>query len=208
VNDPYVREPSELVTPAALKETNLLLYPKHTLVLAMYGEGKTRGKVSELLIEATTNQALAALVFDGMAAACRAYARTFLAMSYEDMRRIAAGGVQPNLKLGLIKEMRIPLPPVEEQVEIASAVDRMLSVQKRLVEEAEKSAERASTLCKSMLKRAFEGKLVPQNPKDEPASELLARIRAARARTAGERQRGKRGAGGEAAPVWKPRDSS
>ena len=52
VNSPYVSEASELVTPAALAETNLFLYPTNTLILAMYGEGKTRGKVSELLLEA------------------------------------------------------------------------------------------------------------------------------------------------------------
>jgi type I restriction enzyme S subunit len=180
VNDSFVQEPSELVTSAALEETNLFLYPRHTLVLAMYGEGKTRGKVSELLIEATTNQALAALVLEGSAATCRNYVKTFLAKSYEDMRRIAAGGVQPNLNLGLIKEMAVPLPPVREQAAIASAIDRMLSVQERVVEEAGKSVDRSARLRQAILKRAFEGKLVPQDPKDEPASELLARIRADR----------------------------
>ena len=54
----YVREPSGWVTEAALQETNLRLYPKGTLLVAMYGEGKTRGKASELAIDATTNQAL------------------------------------------------------------------------------------------------------------------------------------------------------
>jgi type I restriction enzyme S subunit len=156
----------------------------HTLLLAMYGEGKTRGKVSELLIETTTNQALAALVFGGAAVECRPYVKTFLVNSYEDMRRIAAGGVQPNLNLGLIREMHVPLPPVQEQAEIASEVERLLSVQERLVEQAEWSVRRSSRLRQSILKRAFEGRLVPQDPEDEPASELLARIQLVRAEQA------------------------
>ena len=186
VNSPYVSEASEFVTPAALAETNLFLYPANTLVLAMYGEGKTRGKASELLLEATTNQALAALVFFEAASACRSYVKTFLAKSYEDMRRLASGGVQPNLNLGLIKEMRIPLPPLDEQAQITMVIDRLLSVQERLVQESEKSALRGSRLRQAILKRAFEGKLVPQDTKDEPASELLARIRAGRAVRVGE----------------------
>lgn len=196
VNDPYVHEASELVSPAALAETNLCVYPKHTLILAMYGEGKTRGKVSELLIEATTNQALAALVFEGTSSTCRQYVKTYLAKSYEDMRRIAAGGVQPNLNLGLIREMCIPIPPLSEQVEIVAMVDRLLSVQQRLVDESQKSALRGASLRQAILKRAFEGKLVPQDPKDEPASELLERIRAARAGKGTARRRARGGNGG------------
>ncbi len=51
LNDEYVREATDFVTERALKETNLSVYPKHTLLIALYGEGKTRGKCSELLIE-------------------------------------------------------------------------------------------------------------------------------------------------------------
>ncbi|MBK9211211.1 MAG: restriction endonuclease subunit S [Anaerolineales bacterium] len=63
LNDLFVNEANEFVTEAALKETNVKIFPKGTLLVAMYGEGKTRGKVSELIIDATTNQACAALVF-------------------------------------------------------------------------------------------------------------------------------------------------
>jgi len=78
VNKAYVREAVELVTKEALKETTLRIYPKHTLILALYGEGKTRGKVSELLIDATINQALAALQTQGVSAECREYLKLFL----------------------------------------------------------------------------------------------------------------------------------
>ena len=57
VNQSMVTQADELVSNAALKETPLRLYPKHTLILALYGEGKTRGKFSELGIEATIDRA-------------------------------------------------------------------------------------------------------------------------------------------------------
>ncbi len=73
LNDLVVSSTKEFVTDKALQETSLTLFPPHTLLLAMYGEGKTRGKVSELLIEATTNQAIAAIVLNGPATVVRRY---------------------------------------------------------------------------------------------------------------------------------------
>ncbi|MGH9888016.1 MAG: restriction endonuclease subunit S, partial [bacterium] len=62
MNDTKVSIAHEFVTDIALRETNLTLYEPGTLLVAMYGEGKTRGKCAELRIRAATNQALAAIV--------------------------------------------------------------------------------------------------------------------------------------------------
>ena len=72
--------------------------------------------------------------------------------------------------------MPIPLPPIAEQRRIVSEVERRLSV----VQQAEASLARAERLRQSILKQAFSGRLVPQDPGDEPASALLERIRAER----------------------------
>jgi type I restriction enzyme, S subunit len=125
VNEPYVDRVSELVTRLALDETNLTLYPPGTLLVAMYGEGKTRGKCSELRISATTNQALAALLAD---VSVRGYLRLFLEHNYEEMRKVASGGVQPNLNLGLVRAVCVPLPPLAEQTRIVAEVERRLSL--------------------------------------------------------------------------------
>lgn len=85
-----------------------------------------------------------------------------------------------HLGAGRFAEIEFPLPPIEEQAAIIEEVDRHFS----LIDAAEKainlSMARASRLRQSILKQAFEGKLVPQDPKDEPASVLLARMRASR----------------------------
>ena len=65
LNDEYVTQVSEYITDAALEETNCKLYPPNTILVAMYGEGKTRGKASILKITAATNQACAAITITG-----------------------------------------------------------------------------------------------------------------------------------------------
>lgn len=93
VNKPFVDEGSELVTQTALDETSLKYYPRDTLIIALYGEGKTRGKVSELRIEATINQALAAVAFSGETKDFRKFVKCFLHSNYVEMRRQVAGGM-------------------------------------------------------------------------------------------------------------------
>ncbi len=77
--------------------------------------------------------------------------------------------------------MPIPLPPFEEHQFIAHEVERLLSIQEAAERDVELCLRQSSVLRQAILKRAFEGRLVPQDPKDEPASVLLERIRAARA---------------------------
>jgi type I restriction enzyme S subunit len=101
-----------------------------------------------------------------------------------------------HLGAGRFSEIEFPLPPVEEQAAIIEEVDRHFS----LIDAAEKainlSLTRATRLRQSILKQAFEGKLVPQDPRDEPASVLLDRLRANRSVHEGN---------GEAATQSRPR---
>jgi len=195
LNNIFVTKASEMIAEIAIHETNAKIFPIHTLLVALYGEGKTRGKVSELLVEAATNQACAALMFDGAASLIRPYIKLFFQKNYEDIRRLSSGGVQPNLNLGIIKTTVVPLPPKEEQKEIVSEIERRLSVADKTEATLEASLKGAARLRQSILKKAFQGELVPQDPSDEPAAALLERIRAERgeARPAGGRGRGRRG---------------
>lgn len=106
--------------------------------------------------------------------------------------RAASSAGQHNISLSTLHEMPIPLPPHEEQQEIVELVDQRFTVTDKASDEIEVQLVRASRLRQSILKRAFEGKLVPQDPNDEPASVLLERIRAERASKASSNQPGRR----------------
>jgi type I restriction enzyme S subunit len=93
--------------------------------------------------------------------------------------RTTAG--QTGVSGGDIKETPLPLCPLEEQRCIIEEINARLSVINKSMSDMEMGIERATRLRQSILKRAFEGKLVPQDPNDEPASVLLERIRDARA---------------------------
>lgn len=185
VNRPFVDEASECVTDEALEETTLRLYPVGTLLVALYGEGKTRGMISELRIAATINQALGALVFQKSAELVRLYVKQFLTSNYTQLRRQAAGGMQPNLNLGIVKQIAIPLPPLDEQNHITALLGERLSQIEAGECATDHSLKRAARLRQAILKRAFEGKLVPQDATDEPADKLLERIRRERKATNG-----------------------
>ncbi|MBS1780379.1 MAG: restriction endonuclease subunit S [Bacteroidetes bacterium] len=160
LNDDFVKEATDYVTTKALKETNLTVYPKHTLLVAMYGEGKTRGKCSELLIDACTNQAIAAINFDKHDNKVKPYLKYFLLKNYNDIRKLSSGGVQPNLNLGIIKKTFFPFPTIKEQEQIVNEIERRLSVADKLEETITTSLQQSESLRQSILKKAFEGKLV------------------------------------------------
>lgn len=180
VNKEKITESKEKITDIALKETNCKLYPPETLIMAMYGEGKTRGKASLLCIEAATNQACAAIQPNREIVSIL-YILKFLLFNYQKIRIESSGGVQPNLNLSHVKAIIVPVPPLPEQEEIVKRLEAQFSVIDALEAEITLNLQKAETLKQAILQKAFAGQLVPQNPTDEPASELLQRIQAEKA---------------------------
>lgn len=185
LNELYVKEADEYVTQKALDETNIKLFPVHTLLIALYGEGKTRGMCSELLIETTTNQAIAGIIQEGLEEKTRPYLKQFLIKNYQDIRRKSSGGVQPNLNSDIVKNTLVPLCSLEEQNKIVQEIESRLSVCDKIEETIETSLAKSEALRQSILKKAFEGKLlsvqelenIKNHPEYESAEALLKRIK-------------------------------
>lgn len=101
-------------------------------------------------------------------------------------------GIQ-KINQGDIASILVPVPPLREQIATVRELGRLLSLQGALSNSLQRATQRTSGLRQSILKHAFEGKLVPQNPDDEPASVLLERIRAERVKNGAKSTSRKRG---------------
>lgn len=171
-----VTEAQNFVTQRAVDECRLKVFSSGTLLIAMYGEGKTRGQVTEIKIDATINQACAAIEVNENLVE-KDFVKICLLDNYERTRMMAEGGTQPNLNLSKIRSILIPLPAISEQKKIIVIV-RSLMARLDLVERQYQNAIRTlENLTKTIFTVAFRGELVKQDPNDEPASELLKRIK-------------------------------
>jgi type I restriction enzyme S subunit len=97
----------------------------------------------------------------------------------ERMGEITAGVAQQKISLERLRTMRLPTPPVREQVEIARRVGELFELADQLERRAIAGRGCVDKLTPSLLAKAFRGELVPQDPSDEPASALLARLKGA-----------------------------
>lgn len=137
LNQPYVYKADEYITEKGLNNSAAKLLPPETLLIAMYGQGQTRGKVSKLMFEASTNQACAALLIKKENIDFIFYQ---LNRKYNDIRNLSNEGGQKNLSLELIKNIYIELAPLEEQkkvVAILSIWDEAIKKQTTLIEKLE-----------------------------------------------------------------------
>lgn len=147
----HVNHTSELITVKAVKETKMRIYPQGTLLMAMYGQGKTRGTVAILEIDAAVNQACAAItVKDGESK----FLFYQLKNSYQDIRKLSNTGNQENLNADIIKTYQVPWAPDEEQERIST----ILTTQDRVIELKEKRLAEKQRQKKYLVQQLLTGK--------------------------------------------------
>ncbi len=177
LNDGIITDIPETISELALQKTSVRLNPVGSVLIAMYGA--TIGKLGILSIPATTNQACCACLPIQIS---NKYLFYFLMAHKVNFIKSAEGGAQPNISKEKIVSTLMPVPPIEEQHRIVSKIEELLPhIEKYDTAETKLSTLNTTfpdALKKSILQEAVQGKLVPQNPDDEPASVLLERIRA------------------------------
>jgi type I restriction enzyme S subunit len=151
VKDCWIYTTEETLSSKGARGMNI--FPIKSILIAMYGQGSTRGKSAILGIPASTNQACAVISpnnqFDSI------YLWSFLRFSYEKLRELGRGGNQPNLNLSMVRDFPVIFPPIENQKRFSEAY-RFLDIQLRHYKVALKESE---NLFNSLLQRAFTGNL-------------------------------------------------
>ena len=152
----FVTEAETKITELALKETNCQIYPIGTLVIAMYGQGKTRGQITELMIDSATNQACAAISIYLKDKALNQFIKKYFQKIYLEIRELASGGAQPNLNMQKVKDTMIALPPLEEQKEIVATIEKLFTLCNELESEINRNKVTVDNLMATVLKESFE----------------------------------------------------
>jgi type I restriction enzyme S subunit len=179
-----IRDTREKITEQGLGNPRTRLHPAGTVMVAMIGEGKTRGQSAILDIAAAHNQNCASIRVSETEISPD-YIYYVLMERYERTRSMASGGNQPALNGERVRMIPVPLPPLSEQHRIVREIQRYESAFDVLGAMLSATAARSDFLRFSILATAFFGQLVPQDPNDEQVSVLLDRIAAERASSNG-----------------------
>lgn len=140
----------EKISHLALTDTNCKVFPVGTILVAMYGQGQTRGRCAVLGISAATNQACAAILPSKNILV--AFLFCFLKTQYECLRGMAHGGNQANLNLSMIKGLPIILPPLPAQQNFADKLELINSIQSQQTEATAKAQATFDALLSGVFK--------------------------------------------------------
>jgi type I restriction enzyme S subunit len=156
--DRDIARAEEHITQAGVENSSATLFPPGTVLIALYGQGQTRGRTGRLLISAATNQACCAVLPEPEKFEPR-FIQYWLRSLYIELREESQGGAQPNWNSGTIKDLIVALPPLSEQRRIVAELDALQSEMNSLRRLQAETAAELDALLPSVLSKAFAGEL-------------------------------------------------
>lgn len=181
LKDAPIQFTEENISELGVQRSNAKLHPKDTILLAMYGQGQTRGRTAKLLLNAACNQACAALLPSDEL--LPDYLWAWLQLSYSAVRSLGRGGQQENLNLDIVRGIKLPKPPVELQQQFARRLEQLLAV----VSLSQESRRQSDELVATLQVEAFTGQATANwRDKHDVAISAAAALRDAQLRTTGK----------------------
>ena len=150
-----INKTREMITDIGLKNASTNLQPIGTVLLAMIGEGKTRGQSAILNIPAAHNQNTAAILVSKTLCQPK-YIYYFLQLNYENTRRVGSGNNQKALNKERVRAIRVPFAPIAEQSIIVKEIEKRLSICENIEQTVNTALAQADAMRQSILKQAFE----------------------------------------------------
>jgi len=138
-----IYDTQEKITEEAIHNSSAKLYKKGSLIIAMYGQGLTRGRTAKLGVDASTNQACAVLSNIDNKLVLTDYLWFYLMNEYHRLRDMASGNSQPNLNAQMIKGYKVVIPPFDIQEKIIEEISSRKEKIKQLLAEALQNREDA-----------------------------------------------------------------
>lgn len=169
-----ITEAEEYITEEAVLNSSAKMHCAGSVLVAMYGQGLTRGKAAILGINATTNQAVCSL--KPLELLMSEFLFYYFMKNYWQFREEAVGGNQPNYSAKMISSWIISLPTLPEQHEIVRLIDDLLARERAAQQATEQALASIDLMKKSILARAFRGELGMNKASEASALELLKQV--------------------------------
>jgi len=153
VNGNFIGDTEEKLTVAGLKSIRGKLHPVDSIIVAMYGQGKTRGRTAMLTVESACNQAC------GVIRPNNSFSPKFmfwqLQIAYSDLRSLGRGGNQENMNLNLLGQFEVLIPPLPLQQQFANRINQL----EQLKTKQQTALSQQNQLFATLQHQAFTGQL-------------------------------------------------
>lgn len=174
VNDRLIKEPSCLISREAFENSSAKWIPAGALVMALAGQGKTKGMVAQLSIPTTCNQSMAAII-PGAELDPR-FLYWWLDSNYQNIRNLAGGDLRDGLNLELLGNIQCPLPQAREQEAIAAFLDKETAKIDALISEQEQLIALLKEKRQAAISHAVTKGLNPDAPMKDSGVKWLGQI--------------------------------
>jgi type I restriction enzyme, S subunit len=150
----YIYSIPQKITGLGHKKSNAKMFPKDTVVIALNGQGKTRGTTAILKVETTSNQSVVGIMIDKEKISSE-YLHYNLKTRYSEIRNLTGDSDRSGLNLSILRSFKILLPPIELQNKFASIVKEVEAMK----EHQKQSKDQIENLFNALMQKAFKGEL-------------------------------------------------